>query len=159
MGKNPESIDDMEIFDIITALNKKPYIQTEMCCSGHPLWEERNRYSWGPWIDYHILNKDKRGPLLMEYIRDHVNQKLPDKFPRVFADIDFGRRTRLHGKYEGDTSLPENELKGAVTYFWDSVRDALNTFKEPLHLRVYYALKPQEKLYTKSKTGKIIRLS
>ncbi len=59
MGKNPETIDDMEIYDVITSLNNFPFIQTYECCRGHPEVNKTANFAElnvrdKPYVDYFI---------------------------------------------------------------------------------------------------------
>jgi len=121
MGKNPTSIDDMEIFDIVSDLNRRPYIQTVLCCSGHLLWEDRDGLNL-PHIEYYL--KDKKGYDLTRRIKEQINKELPSENPRVVPKVDYydDSSLRFSGVYEGDYHIPEQQIRGAVNHFWDSFR-------------------------------------
>ncbi|MGV8141841.1 MAG: hypothetical protein ACP5NW_05355 [Candidatus Woesearchaeota archaeon] len=121
MGKNPTSIDDMEIFDIISDLNRRPYIQTVLCCSGHLLWENRNGLNL-PYIEYYL--SDKKGYDLTRRIEEQISKELPSKNPRIIPKIEYYKDSslRFSGLYEGEYTISEQQIRSAVNHFWDSFR-------------------------------------
>ncbi len=125
MGKSPNSIDDMEIFDIVSDLNSKPYIQTIFCCSGHLLWENKNGYNL-PYIEYSL--KNQKGYDLTRKIEEQIKKELPLKEPRVIPQVEYydDSSLRFSGNYKGDYNLPEQDIKDSVNHFWNSFRKGLN---------------------------------
>lgn len=121
MGKNPDSIEDMEIFDIVTALNSKPYIQTTLCCSGHLLWEDRDGQNL-PYVEYRL--SDQKGYDLTRKIEERIITELPSNNPKIVPRIEpYGDSSlRFSGVYEGSFAIPEQEIRDAVNHFWNSFR-------------------------------------
>lgn len=127
MGKNPNSIDDLEIFDIITDLNKREYIQTIFCCSGHHLWEDRKNWNL-PYIEYYSYNKE--GYNLTKNIEKQILKELPENTPRIVPEIKYHKDSslRFSGIYQGDLNIPEEDIKKSVNHFWSSFRKGINNF-------------------------------
>lgn len=124
MGKNPNSIDDLEIFDIITDLNKREYIQTIFCCSGHHLWEDKKDDNL-PHIEYYSYNKT--GYDLTKKIEKQILKDLPQNTPRIVPEIRYHKDSslRFSGIYEGSLNAPEQEIKDSLNYFWSSFRKGM----------------------------------
>jgi len=121
MGKNPDSIDDMEMFDIVSGLNARPNVQTVLCCSGHLLWEDRNGLNL-PHVEYYL--SDKKGYDLTRRIEEQIKTELPSREPRVIPRVEYygDSSLRFSGVYEGDYNIPEPQIREAVNHFWDSFR-------------------------------------
>lgn len=123
MGKNPTSIDDEEIFDIVTDLNRRPYIQTIYCCSGHLLWET-GKGDNPPYVEYSVT--DQEGYDLTKRVEEQIKKELPLVKPRLIPHVAYFRDSslRFSGIYEGEYD-DRVKIITAVRHFWNSFRRGL----------------------------------
>jgi len=130
MGKNPESIGDMEIYDIITELNKFPFIQTSMCCSGHYFLDKE----WGgyPFVEFErhsSLDELTAKIIVKEIQKDIESKKDPIILPRFFIYSENPLYLRILGKYDGNKNSSRKEIEKALSFFWGSFRDVIHKYK------------------------------
>lgn len=88
MGRNPETIGDMEIYDVVTDMNRIPFIQTHKCCRGHIIntkIDYKSPYMFFYFSDYE--NGVNLSNTIFETIQNHSKQKHDSN---IFTEIRMG---------------------------------------------------------------------